>query len=211
MIIVAGWLRVAPENRAPYLETCPEVIAAARSAEGCIDFHLSADALDVERINVFEQWESADAATKKQDDGMDASMKSMKLYDRIHNELALLEIDAEAPLTVDQLTPFDNYHYFGTEAVDEAIRTLGLKPGMRVLDIGSGIGGPARYIAERSGAHVTALELQPDLDNLAADFTRRCGLADLVEHRCGDILDGLDETYDAVVHPWDRERYLERG
>ena len=71
-------------------------------------------------------------------------------------------------MTVEQLTPFDNYHYFGTEAVDEAIDVLGLKPGMRVLDIGSGIGGPARYIAERSGAQVTALELQPDLDALAA-------------------------------------------
>ena len=144
-------------------------------------------------------------------------MKAMKLYERverIHNELALLEIDAEAPLTVEQLTPFDNYHYFGSEAVDEAIVTLGLKPGMRVLDVGSGIGGPARYIAERSGAHVTALELQPDLDTLAADFTKRCGLADLVEHRCGDILDGLDETYDAVVsflcflHVADRPRLL---
>lgn len=61
MIIVAGWLRVTPENRTPYLEGCREVIVAARSAEGCIDFHLSADAIDVERINIFEQWESADA------------------------------------------------------------------------------------------------------------------------------------------------------
>jgi len=148
---------------------------------------------------------------------MDSSMKAMKLYERverIHNELALLDIEAEAPLTVEQLTPFDNYHYFGTEAVDEAIVTLGLTPGMRVLDIGSGIGGPARYIAERSRAHVTALELQPDLDMLGADLTKRCGLADLVEHRCGDILDGLDETYDAVVsflcflHITDRPRLL---
>jgi sarcosine/dimethylglycine N-methyltransferase len=144
-------------------------------------------------------------------------MKAMKLYDRverIHNELRTIDIDDDAPLTVEQLTPFDNYHYFGTEAVDEAIVALGAKPGMRVLDIGSGIGGPARYIADRSGAHVTALELQPDLDELAADLTKRCGLANLVEHRCGDILDGLHEAYDAVVsflcflHIADRRRLL---
>ncbi len=144
-------------------------------------------------------------------------MKAMKLYDRverIHNELAVLDIDDAAPLTVEQLTPFDQYHYLGTQAVDEAIATLGLGPGMRVLDIGSGIGGPARYIAASCGAHVTALELQPDLDALAADLTQRCGLADLVEHRCGDVLDGLAETYDAIVsflcflHIADRRRLL---
>jgi len=146
-----------------------------------------------------------------------APVKAMKLYDRverIHNELDALDIAAGAPLTVEQLTPFDQYHYFGTDAVDEAIAALELKAGMRVLDVGSGIGGPARYIAASSGAQVTALELQPDLDTLAADLTKRCGLADLVEHRCGDILDGLDETYDAVVsflcflHIADRGRLL---
>jgi cyclopropane fatty-acyl-phospholipid synthase-like methyltransferase len=155
--------------------------------------------------------------SKAGSDGADASMKTMKLYDRverIHNELALIDLDESAPLAVEQLAPFDNYHYFGTEAVDEAIVALGLEAGMRVLDIGSGIGGPARYIAARSGAHVTALELQPDLDAVAADLTRRCDLADLVEHRCGDILDGLAETYDAIVsflcflHIADREGLL---
>ena len=144
-------------------------------------------------------------------------MKAMKLYDRverIHNELALIDLDGAAPLTVEQLAPFDQYHYFGTEAVDEAIVALGLGPRMRVLDIGSGIGGPARYIAATTAAHVTALELQPDLDSLAADLTTRCGLAHLVEHRCGDILDGLRERYDAVVsflcflHIADRRRLL---
>ena len=103
-------------------------------------------------------------------DAATAPMKAMKLYDqveRIHNELALIEIGDAAPLTVEQLTPFDQYHYLGTEAVDEAIVALRLGPGMHVLDIGSGIGGPARYIAAASGAHVTALELQPDLDALA--------------------------------------------
>lgn len=144
-------------------------------------------------------------------------MKSMRLYDRverIHNELALIDGDAGGPLTVEQLIPFYQYHYLGTDAVDAAIAALGLRPGMRVLDIGSGIGGPARYIAARTGAHVTAIELQPDLDAVAAELTARCALGVLVEHRCGNILDGLGETFDAIVsflcflHIADRTRLL---
>lgn len=61
MIIVSGWLRVREESRGAYLEGCREVVAAARAAPGCIDFHLSADLLDPARINIFEQWESAGA------------------------------------------------------------------------------------------------------------------------------------------------------
>jgi sarcosine/dimethylglycine N-methyltransferase len=130
-------------------------------------------------------------------------MKSMKLYDnvrRIHNELAALGISPDAALRVDQLTPFDQYHYFGTDAVDEALEALDLQPGSRVLDIGSGIGGPARYIAAKTGAHVTALELQPDLHEVARDLTAQCGLSSRVEHVCGDILDGAGaQNYDAIV------------
>jgi cyclopropane fatty-acyl-phospholipid synthase-like methyltransferase len=144
-------------------------------------------------------------------------MKSMKLYDRverIHNELALIDGGSTGPLTVDQLTPFDQYHYLGTDAVDHAIAALGLTSETHVLDIGSGIGGPARYIADRTGAHVTALELQPDLDTVAAELTTRCALSHLVEHRCGNVLDGVGETYDAIVsflcflHIGDRLRLL---
>lgn len=61
MIIVAGLLRVDPVQRANYLIDCIEVARAARSAEGCIDFHLSADPIEPDRINVFEQWASAEA------------------------------------------------------------------------------------------------------------------------------------------------------
>lgn len=61
MIIVSGWLRVRPEERASYLDGCHEVVVAARSAPGCVDFHLSPDPLEGDRINVYEQWESAAA------------------------------------------------------------------------------------------------------------------------------------------------------
>jgi len=61
MIIVAGWIRVAPEERAEYLEGCREVVDAARRSPGCIDFAISADLVDDGRIDLFEQWESVEA------------------------------------------------------------------------------------------------------------------------------------------------------
>lgn len=79
MIIVAGWLRVLPENRASYVDTCREVISAARSADGCIDFHLSADVLDSGRINIFEQWESAVAVESFRGSGPSDDQQSVIL------------------------------------------------------------------------------------------------------------------------------------
>jgi quinol monooxygenase YgiN len=58
MIIVAGALVVDPDGRDAYLEGCVSVVEAARRAEGCLDFALSADLLEPGRINVFERWSS---------------------------------------------------------------------------------------------------------------------------------------------------------
>lgn len=58
MIIVAGKLYVDAAARDAYLETCQQVIDLARGAPGCIDFHISADPVEADRINVFEQWMS---------------------------------------------------------------------------------------------------------------------------------------------------------
>jgi SAM-dependent methyltransferase len=144
-------------------------------------------------------------------------MKSMKLYDqaeRIHNELRALGIADDAALSVDDLTPFDQYHYHGTEAVEETIAALHPGPESRLLEVGSGIGGPARYLASRTGCHVTALELQPDLHAIGTQLSARCSLSSRVDHRQGDILDSPfdDAGFDALVsflvflHIEDRER-----
>lgn len=61
MIIVAGHLVVDASERDAYLAGCREVIVAARAADGCVAFHLAADPIEADRINIYEQWESAAA------------------------------------------------------------------------------------------------------------------------------------------------------
>jgi len=128
----------------------------------------------------------------------------MPLYgdlDRVAKGLAAIGIGPEDPIKPEQLFPLDQWHYQGTEAVRRAAQHLGLNSSCRVLDVGSGIGGPARFLAHTVGCQVVALELQPRLHEIAADLTRRCGLTELVTHECGDVLvHPLPEAaFDAVV------------
>ncbi|MEM9141261.1 MAG: methyltransferase domain-containing protein, partial [Pseudomonadota bacterium] len=149
------------------------------------------------------------------------AIKSMKLYnsvERIHRDLESVGVGPDDPVTVDLLSRFDQLHYFGTDAVDEAIHTLNAGPSDRILDIGAGYGGPARYLASRTGSRVTAVELQPDLNAVASDLTRRTGLADQVSHMAADIHQAPLDTsghsgaisYLAVYHIPERSKLLTR-
>lgn len=150
-----------------------------------------------------------------------SAIKSMPLYvnvERIYKELAELGIGDDEALTPAQLFPFDQYHYHGTDAVHAAAQLLGLGPASHVLEVGSGLGGPARYLANTIGCHVTALELQGDLHAVASRLTARCGLGQHITHVCGNALTCTlpDATFDAVVswlallHIPERPRLLTR-
>ena len=77
MVIVSGWIRVDATQRGAYLAGCRAVIEAARTAPGCVDFHLSADPLDEQRVNIFEQWDSVDAAQTFRGSGPADELESM--------------------------------------------------------------------------------------------------------------------------------------
>lgn len=150
-------------------------------------------------------------------DGLGAMPLYVNLH-RVYNELAEAGVAAGAPLTPEQLFPFDQIHYHGTDAVKHAAEKLQLTPESRVLDIGSGLGGPARFLAHTVGCHVTALDIQDGMHTIASDLTRRAGLAEKVTHVLGDALSYPfpDAGFDAVVS-WlaihqipDRPRLLER-
>ena len=136
-----------------------------------------------------------------------SNIKSMKLYNhvnRVYNELKELGKNNSEPLYVEEFSKiefFDQLHYHGTKAVDYCIKKLNIDSSMSILEIGSGIGGPARHITNETGATVFALELQPDQNKLASDLTDRCGLSQKVIHVCGDVLThNLNgKKFDAIV------------
>lgn len=59
-----------------------------------------------------------------------------------------------------ELLPYDQHHYDGTRALDECAKLIGLSDSQRLLNIGSGLGGCARYFAGTYGCEVLAVELQ---------------------------------------------------
>lgn len=131
-------------------------------------------------------------------------IKTMKLYshiDRVNKELQELGYKHGDPLKVEDVNKFDQMHYYGSKAVNEAIDMLGVSSSHKILDVGSGLGGPARHLAHTTNCSVTCLELQEDLHSEGQDLTRRCNLQEKVTHISGDFLkmDLGDGSYDFIV------------
>lgn len=91
-----------------------------------------------------------------------------------------------ATLTEDELKDFDQDHYGGVQAVDALAQKAGIRREHHVLDVCSGMGGPARWIAHRIGCRVTGLDLTQSRVEAARRLTGRVGLAPLVDFVQGD-------------------------
>ncbi len=61
MIIVTGHLTVDAQDRDAFLADCLNVVGTARTTSGCLDFAMSADPIEEDRVNVLERWESEEA------------------------------------------------------------------------------------------------------------------------------------------------------
>jgi SAM-dependent methyltransferase len=103
-------------------------------------------------------------------------------------------------LTLDDLAPVDHFHGGGKPSTLRLARLAGMRPGMRVLDVGGGLGGPARTLAADFGCTVVVVDLTESYVRAGRWLTERTGLATRVSHRLGDAL-ALDR--DAVADPFD--------
>jgi SAM-dependent methyltransferase len=104
------------------------------------------------------------------------------------------------PLDPDDLAGLDEFHGLGRAATLTMAELAGISPGERVLDIGAGIGGPARTLAHHIGAHVTALDPTRRFCELNQDLCRRSRLSENVDivHGDGRAIPLNDERYDVV-------------
>ncbi len=91
-------------------------------------------------------------------------------------------------LTPEDLAPIDEFHVRGRKATLELARAAGLEASTRVLDVGSGLGGPSRCTAREFGCRVTGLDLTDEYCRVATLLAERIGLADLVTYLQGDAL-----------------------
>jgi phosphoethanolamine N-methyltransferase len=113
-------------------------------------------------------------------------------------------------------------HYIstgGAETTDNLCRRLGrsLRPGVRVLDVGSGIGGAAFHLARAFGARVTGIDLAEEMVAIAVERANELSLADEVRFILGDVLetpfaDKFDIVWsrDALMHIPDKPRLFSR-
>jgi sarcosine/dimethylglycine N-methyltransferase len=95
----------------------------------------------------------------------------------------------DAAVSPEALAPIDHFHGRGVLATEELVVLLKPEPGERLLDIGSGVGGPARWIAAKSGAHVTGVDLTPEFCEAARALNAACGMTDRVTILEGSALD----------------------
>lgn len=104
-------------------------------------------------------------------------------------------------LAPQQLGALDQFHTCGLAATAELAALTGITAGMSVLDIGSGVGGPARYLAAAYGCRVVGVDLSEPFVEAARYLTRRTGQAEQVSFHTASALDLPfgDAGFDAVL------------
>ncbi len=119
------------------------------------------------------------------------------LRDRIEEGLAAVD----GPVTVASLGAFDEFHLGGRSATEHLVAQLELGNADRVLDVGSGLGGTARYIAAATGAEVTGVDLTLVYVEVATWLTSLVGLDAGVHfvHASADQLPESDELFTAAT------------
>jgi ubiquinone/menaquinone biosynthesis C-methylase UbiE len=104
-------------------------------------------------------------------------------------------------LTTADLAIVDEFHIRGRKATLELAEQMNLGARSEVLDIGSGLGGPARTLAETYGCRVTGIDLTQPFCEAATAMSNWVGLGDQVSFKQGDAthLPFEDRTFDAAM------------
>ena len=116
-----------------------------------------------------------------------ADYHAPQIAERLADVLSSMSPDG-AVLSVQDLAGFDQFHTGGLSATVRLTALLSVDAESNVLDVGSGLGGPARYIASTYGARVTGIDLSPSFVEAAIMINARTSLGDRVSFQTGSAL-----------------------
>lgn len=120
------------------------------------------------------------------------------LLDRITTVLAGMGV--VEPLDINMLAAVDEFHIGGRRATKQLLQHLQLTAGSRVLDLGCGLGGAARFVAKSTGAQVSGIDLTDEFITTGQALTRMTGQVGQVDLVQGSILELPfgDDHFDAA-------------
>jgi sarcosine/dimethylglycine N-methyltransferase len=121
-------------------------------------------------------------------DGVRNHYRATGLTERLKTALAVLGPE-DAPLTPRQLGALDQFHTRGLAATAELAALIGITADMSVLDVGSGVGGPARFLAATYGCRVTGVDLSEPFVDAARYLTERTGQSGQVSFEIASALE----------------------
>ena len=107
-------------------------------------------------------------------DGVRDHYRATGLTERLKTALTVFGPEDQR-LAPEQLGALDQFHTRGLAATAELAKLAGITAGMSVLDVGSGVGGPARFLAATYGCRVTGVDLSEPFVDAARYLTGRTG------------------------------------
>jgi ubiquinone/menaquinone biosynthesis C-methylase UbiE len=133
-------------------------------------------------------------------DGVRDHYRATGLTERLKAALTALGPEDQR-LTPEQLGILDQFHTRGLAATAELAKLVGITADMSVLDVGSGVGGPARYLAATYGCRVTGVDLSEPFVDAARYLTERTGQSGQVSFQSASALELPfdDGRFDAVL------------
>jgi sarcosine/dimethylglycine N-methyltransferase len=129
-------------------------------------------------------------------DGVRDHYRATGLTERLKTALTALGPEGQR-LTPAQLAALDQFHTRGLAATAELAKLAGTTADMTVLDVGSGVGGPARFLAATYGCRVIGVDVSESFVDGARYLTERTGLSGQVSF----------ETASALELPFDDGRF----
>jgi sarcosine/dimethylglycine N-methyltransferase len=121
-------------------------------------------------------------------DGVREHYRATGLTERLKIALSALASE-DQQLTPQQLSAVDQFHTRGLDATIELARLTGITADMSVLDVGSGLGGPARLVAATCGCRVIGVDLSEPFVDAARYLTGRTGQSGQVSFQVGSALE----------------------